>query len=267
MLETPILQVEELSIGIKNQPTKTLIKPVNLTLHESEIVGLVGESGSGKSLLAKAIAGLLPHEVEILGGTVKFKGIDMGKLRAKERRALLGSEISFIFQNYQESLTPHIGIGKQMMETLQWHRDLSRKEAAETVLHVLEKVNLPASRVFHSYPFQLSGGQLQRVAISFSLLLRPTLILADEPTTALDTITRKSILELLAQVQKETKACILFISHDLGQVQKITDRMVVMYKGEVVETAATQSIEAKANHPYTRLLLNSRLTLQQEVCP
>jgi oligopeptide/dipeptide ABC transporter ATP-binding protein len=265
-IEPPIVELIDMKVALMQQgrPTKSLVKGIDLSLRAGEMVGLVGESGSGKSLTAAAIMGILPKQLQMTGGQIKFRGMDMNQMKKHERQALLGKEMSLVFQDHQGSLTPHKLIGKQMVEMIRFHLKLKANDAKQMSLAALEDVQLPAKRVFDSYSFQLSGGQGQRVAIAMAMLLHPALLIADEPTTALDVLTQYQILELLSKLQQETKCSILFISHDLAQVVHRTDRTAVMYGGHLVEEGPTEVVKAYPQHPYTKALMRARPTLNDK---
>ncbi|MFN7249972.1 MAG: ABC transporter ATP-binding protein [Anaerobacillus sp.] len=255
-----ILQLNDVSIQNK-RTGQQLLKSVSVSINPGEMVALVGESGSGKSITASLIMGLLPRQLQLSGGVIFFQGEKIDQLPQKLYRKLRGREMSMIFQDYNGSLTPFIKIGDQMVETLQVHEKLSKKAAKEQALAALHQVKLPEKRVFDSYPFQLSGGQKQRAAIAMAIMLKPALIIADEPTTALDVITGEKILELIKELQLDLQCGVLLISHHLGEVLKWSDRVAVMYGGRLVEEGLTKEI---GQHPYTDLLLRSRPQLTNE---
>lgn len=255
-----ILQLNDVSIQNK-RTGQQLLKSVSLSINPGEMVALVGESGSGKSITASLIMGLLPRQLQLSGGAIFFQGEKIDQLSQKHYRKLRGKEMSMIFQDYNGSLTPFIKIGDQMVETLQVHGKLSKKAAKELALAALNQVKLPEKRVFDSYPFQLSGGQKQRAAIAMAIMLKPALIIADEPTTALDVITGEKILALIKELQLDLQCGVLLISHHLGEVLKWSDRVAVMYGGRLVEEGLATEI---GQHPYTDLLLRSRPQLTNE---
>lgn len=257
----PVLQISNLSIASvsdKGRVTKKLVQDVNLSIYPGEMLGLVGESGSGKSVTASAVLGLLPKPLQVTSGGIYLNGMNVGALSEKERRRLRGKEIAYMFQNYQGSFTPFFKIGKQLVEAIRSHEQISFKEAKETAIEWLHRVQLPADRVYGSYPFQLSGGQLQRASLAAAMMMKPALIIADEPTTALDVLTGEKVLDLLVHLQKETNCAVLLISHDLTHVLKRTGRMAVMYGGRLVEAGPTESVRYHPQHPYTQLLLQAR---------
>lgn len=265
---SPVMEIKNLSISLQGgnkQEESILVKNLNFNIRPGEMLGIAGESGSGKSLTASAILGLLPKPLKVSEGQIELQGRDLISLSEKEMGRLRGKEIAYIFQNYQGSFTPFIKVGKQLVEALRSHDKISKLDAKKRALTWLERVNLPAERIFNSYPYQLSGGQLQRASLASTLMFEPTLIIADEPTTALDVLTGEKILDLLADLQKDLNCAVLLISHDLKHVLKRTDSMVVMYGGQIVEKGLTKSIRANPIHPYTKLLLEARPVLSQTV--
>ena len=267
--ESPsLLEIKNLtisSIGIKGQEEKNIVNKLNLTIKAGEMLGLVGESGSGKSLTASSIVGLLPNSLKVVDGQILFKGKDLRTISQKEMRCVRGKGAAYIFQNYQESFTPFIKVGYQLIETLRSHEKIRKQEAKDKALFWLELVDLPAKQIFGCYPHQLSGGQLQRAALAAALMLKPSLIVADEPTTALDVLTGERILDLLVDLQKEVDCAILLISHDLKHVLKRTNTVAVMYGGQIVEKGPTENIRSNPIHPYTKLLLQTRLVLSKAI--
>ncbi|MCP3765028.1 ABC transporter ATP-binding protein [Domibacillus sp. A3M-37] len=265
---SPVLDIKNLSISLhggNGQKERILVKKLNFSIRPGEILGLAGESGSGKSLTASAILGLLPKSLKVSEGQIKFDGRELTSLSGKEMGRLRGKEIAYISQNYQGSFTPFMKIGKQLVEALRSHDKISKRDAKKKALIWLERVKLPAERIFASYPHQLSGGQLQRASLAAALMFEPTLIIADEPTTALDVLTGERVLDLLAELQKDLNCAVLFISHNLSYVLKRTDSMAVMYGGQIVEKGLTKSIRGNPAHPYTKLLLKARPVLSQTV--
>ncbi|KJF26989.1 hypothetical protein TZ02_10325 [Clostridium aceticum] len=240
----------------QGQKKNTLVEEVSFKIGAGETLGLVGESGSGKSVTASAILGLLPNTLHIGGGKILFQGEEM--LSDKMQAGLRGKGIGLVFQDYQGSFTPFLKIGKQLVEVLRTHQQLSYQEAKGIAMEWLQKVNLPQDRVFNSYPFQLSGGQLQRAALAAAMMLRPALLIADEPTTALDVLTGERVLDLMKDLQRQTQCAILLISHDLRHVLKRADTVAVMKDGKIVEMKSAQTIRYGATHPYTQMLLKTR---------
>lgn len=252
----PILEIKRLSI--QNQITKkVLVHELDLRIRAGEMVGLVGESGSGKSITASAIMGLLPKPLGISHGEIFLQGERIDHYSPKKYRMIRGKNIAMVFQDYNGSLTPFVKIGKLLVEVIRIHKDITKKEAKGLALEALQRVNLPGERVLESYPFQLSGGQKQRVAIAMAMIHRPALLIADEPTTALDVITAESTLELINELRQESNCSVLFITHQLREVLNRADRIAVMYGGYKLEETFAKTIKTQPKHPFTDLLLKS----------
>lgn len=252
----PILEIKQLSI--QNPSTKkVLVHELDLTIRAGEMIGLVGESGSGKSITASAVMGLLPKPLEISHGEILLQGERVDHYSPKQYRLIRGKKLAMVFQDYNGSLTPFVKIGKQLVEVIRIHKDITKKEAKGLALEVLQRVNLPGEQVFESYPLQLSGGQKQRVAIAMAMIHRPALLIADEPTTALDVITAESTLELIYELCQESNCAVLFITHQLREVLNRADRIAVMYGGYKLEDAVAKTIKTQPKHPFTDLLLKS----------
>jgi len=248
-----VLEIKNLEVHFKD---KKAVKGINLDINKGEIVGLVGESGCGKSVTSMSIMGLLNSNN--LSGEILFENKNILQLKEKELRNIRGNEISMIFQNTMSSLNPTMKIGKQISEVLKIHSNKSKKEIKEEVLNTLEKVELKnVEEIYNSYPHQLSGGMRQRVMIAMAIINKPKLIIADEPTTALDVIIQKEILDLLKNISQEYNTSILFISHDLSVVSNICDRINIMNDGIIVETGITEDIFYNAKHYYTKQLLDA----------
>jgi oligopeptide/dipeptide ABC transporter ATP-binding protein len=255
--ETELLKVENLSIGIKAGKEWLLaVRDLSFHIDNGEILGIVGESGCGKSLTALSIPGLLPPEAAKRGGSIVFGGRDLAALSAKELSALRGKDISMIFQEPMSSLNPLMKIGKQVAEPLKLHGWKNKAQIRAETLETLAKVGLRDS-VAECYPHQLSGGMQQRVMIAQAVIDRPALIIADEPTTALDLKTQGQIIDLLKAINTDLGASILFISHDLAVIRSLCKRVLVMYSGKIVEEASVEDLFARPSHPYTRGLLSS----------
>lgn len=263
MSET-LLKVTDLSISFFNNKVENeVIHSISFSVFKNEILGIVGESGSGKSVSSLALMGLLPKIVsKITNGEIIFEATNLLSLSKPELQSIRGKDISMIFQEPMSSLNPSMTCGKQVLEIVNQHVSLSKKEAVTHVLELFEKVKLPEVKtVFKKYPHELSGGQKQRIMIAMALACKPKLLIADEPTTALDVTVQKEIIALLKEIQKETKMSILFISHDLALLSEIADRVLVMYKGKIVEEGAVETIFKKPEHIYTKALINSRPSL------
>lgn len=232
---------------------------VDLYIKEGEVLGIVGESGCGKSVTSLSIMRLIPEPPgKIVGGTIRFFGEDLVKAKEKRMKALRGNEISMIFQEPMTSLNPLLTIGKQVAETIKIHLRVSRKRARELAIDMLKKVGIPrAEAIMDEYPHQLSGGMRQRVMIAMALSCEPKLLIADEPTTALDVTIQAQILDLMKKLNKDTGTAIMLITHDLGVVAEMCNRVVVMYAGKVVEEGNVFQIFKNPRHPYTKGLIQS----------
>lgn len=256
-----ILEVKNLSISFSNQDTNTqILKNISFSLNENEILGVVGESGSGKSVTALAVMGLLPKRIsKITQGEIQYLDKNLAHASSKELQNIRGKEISMIFQEPMSSLNPSMTCGKQVAEILNQHTTLSASEIKKEVVVLFDKVKLPnPERIYRAYPHELSGGQKQRVMIATAIACKPKILIADEPTTALDVTVQAEIINLLKTLQAEYKMSVLFITHDLSLVSEIANKVMVMYKGEIVEQGTTKEIFTEAKHPYTRALIASR---------
>src|SRR5580704_15121375 len=260
------LEVDNLSTHIKlSRSTVQAVGNVNLILDTHETVGLVGESGSGKSMLGLSILGLLPNGGHIIEGSIKLGGRELVGLRTPELRRLRGNEVAMIFQDSQSSLNPTKKIGEQVAEPVRLHRGASRKEALERALEVLELVGLPHPRErLDDYPHMLSGGLRQRVMIAIALACEPKVLLADEPTTALDVTIQAQILRVLDGLRDRLGMATLLVTHDMGIVAGRTSRINVMYAGRIVESAETHRLFTGMRHPYTQALLGSIPRLEHD---
>ncbi|WP_435578846.1 ABC transporter ATP-binding protein [Gilvibacter sp.] len=263
MAKAPILSVKDLSIRFgKADP---VLHGINLELYPNEILGLVGESGSGKSITSLAVMGLLP-KTAMIEGEIAYGGTNLASLSPKALRSLRGNDMAMIFQEPMSALNPALKCGPQVAEVLRIHKGESEKIAKKQVLALFEKVKLPrVNEVYSSYPHQLSGGQMQRVMIAMALACKPKILIADEPTTALDVTVQREIIELLKNLQKENQMSVLFISHDLALVSEIADRVAVMFRGSILEVAETHELFNNPQHNYTKALLNSRPDLDQRL--
>ena len=264
MKENSILKVKNLSISFgKNE----VIHNISYTLNKNEILGIVGESGSGKSVSSLAILGLLPKKIsKINNGSIIYNDDDLTQLSSKAFQKIRGNKIAMIFQEPMSSLNPSTTCGKQVEEILFQHTSLSKKQVKEETILLFEKVKLPnPERVFKAYPHEISGGQKQRVMIAMAIACKPDILIADEPTTALDVTVQKDIISLLKELQVETKMSIIFITHDLALISEIADRVLVMYKGAIVEQGLVEAIFKNPQHNYTKALINSRPSLDSRL--
>lgn len=260
MPEKKLLSIKNLTISFPSKKERNqMVHGVNFDIHENEIVGIVGESGSGKSISSLAVLGLLDKKSSQIEGEILFENQNLIDLKEKEFRKLRGCEISMIFQEPMSSLNPSITCGAQVIEILQQHQKISKKEGRAEVVRLFEKVKLPrATEMFDLYPHQISGGQMQRVMIAMAIACKPKLLIADEPTTALDVTVQKNIISLLKEIQQETGMSILFISHDLSLVSEICNRVVVMYQGNIVEQGEADDIFKNPQNNYTKALIQSK---------
>ncbi len=258
-----ILDIKNLSISFGNKKNKVeVVHGISLSISENEILGVVGESGSGKSVTAMAILGLLPEKNTMLKGEILFNNKDLLNESKNEVRKLRGSEVAMIFQEPMTALNPSLTCGRQVSEIIRLHLKYSASKAKKETILLFEKVKLPRPKeIYNSYPHQISGGQMQRVMIAMAIACKPKLLIADEPTTALDVTVQKEIMLLLKEIQKETKMSMLFISHDLGLVSEIVDRVAVMYKGDVVEEGSAFQVFKMPREDYTKALMASRPSL------
>ncbi|MCG1022880.1 ABC transporter ATP-binding protein [Sutcliffiella horikoshii] len=261
-MSEPLLTIEELVVEKQNE-SKAIINQLNLQIAKGEMIGLIGESGCGKSMTARTILNLLPGQMNAKG-KILYKNRNLLELSHQEHRKLLGKEIGIIFQDYRGSFTPFIRIGKQIIETIRAHNPISKKEAKKMAVDVLTGMGLEAERVYRSYPFQLSGGQVQRAAIAMSLALKPSLLICDEVTTALDVMSGEKVLDYIEKMRKETGCAVLMITHDLTQAYKRTDKIYVMEHGEIVESGTPEVIRCDHRHPYTKKLCGCVLALPGE---
>ena len=252
-----LLEVRELTVSFSQDPAPVrVLRKVDLAVSRAEFVGLVGESGCGKSLTALSILGLLPPGAEIESGSILLHGEDLLAMSDSEMRSVRGARIALVFQEPMTALNPVFTVGFQIAEAVRAHRDIERAAARREAERLLDLVAMPdAARRLDDYPHQLSGGQRQRALIAMALAAEPELLIADEPTTALDMTIQAQILELLESLRRELDLAVLLITHDLGVVAETCDRVVVMYAGQIVEEAEVASLFAAPAHPYTRGLL------------
>ena len=263
MATKKILDVSGLNISFgKNKKTTTVVNSIDFSLYENEILAIVGESGSGKSVTSKAIMGLLSDKNTHIKGRIEFEQTSLLSISPKEFAGLRGNDIAMIFQEPMSALNPSLTCGFQVAEILLHHNKVTASQVKKEVLQLFEKVKLPRPQdIYTSYPHQISGGQMQRVIIAMAIACKPKILIADEPTTALDVTVQKEILQLLKDLQKQTGMSVLFISHDLALVCELADRVVVMYKGSIIEKGSVKEIFEAPKMPYTKALLASRPTL------
>jgi oligopeptide/dipeptide ABC transporter ATP-binding protein len=262
-----LLAVEGLTIVFKTERGEVpAVEEVSFSLETGEVLGIVGESGSGKSVTALSIMGLLPRPpARVAAGSIRFEGSDVTRLSEREMRRLRGPGIGMIFQEPMTSLNPIFSIGNQLMETLAAHERMSSRGRRERAIALLAKVGIAApERRLDDYPHQLSGGMRQRVMIAMALACNPKLLIADEPTTALDVTIQAQILELLLSLRDELGMAVIIITHNMGVVAETADRVLVMYAGKIVEEAPVDTLFERPAHPYTRGLLDSIPSLEDE---
>jgi peptide/nickel transport system ATP-binding protein len=256
----PILEINNLKTYFKT-PSGIVkaVDGIDLTLFEGETLGIVGESGCGKSVTSLSIVGLLPKSTAFIDeGEILFNEKDLVKLPERQMRKIRGNDISMIFQEPMTSLNPVFTIGQQLSEPLKQHTKLSKKEIRSKIITMLNMVGIPrAEYIIDEYPHQLSGGMRQRVMISLAMLCEPKILIADEPTTALDVTIQAQILQLMKELKEKRQMAMMLITHDLGVVAEMCDRVVVMYAGQVVESSDIRTIFNEAKHPYTKGLLSS----------
>jgi len=255
--KTEILNIQNLNISTFNN---SILNNVSLKIHKGEMIGLVGESGSGKSVTALSILALLDEKaMKIDTGKIFLSNENILEKNEIEMQKIRGNKISMIFQEPMTSLNPVFTIGDQINEVHNIHTNLSREEANELTINLLDKVGIPNPEIsIKKYPHQLSGGQRQRVMIAMALSCKPKLLIADEPTTALDVIVQAQILKIINDLRMELEMSVLLITHDLGVVQDYCDRVYVMYKGRILENSETKDLFSNPTHPYTKDLLNTR---------
>ena len=269
----PLLEIKNLVTEFRTEDeTVRAVDGISFTLHRGETLGIVGESGSGKSVTALSTMRLIPNPPgKISGGEIFFHGddgvpVDLLRLPEQEMREYRGNRIAMIFQEPMTSLNPVFTCGDQVMEAILLHQGLDKKAAKERTVELFKKVNLPRPEaMFDTYPHQISGGQKQRVMIAMGMSCNPSVLIADEPTTALDVTVQKTILELMRELQEQNNMGILFITHDLGVIAELADRVLVMYKGKIVEEGRVWDIFSNPKHPYTKGLLACRPPLTKRL--
>lgn len=264
-----LLEIKDLCVEFKTMAgTVHAVDHLSYTLHRGEKLGIVGESGSGKSVSSLAMMQLIPNPPgKVTGGQILYNGKDLVKLSEREMQKIRGNEISMIFQEPMTSLNPIIRCGKQIAESLRLHRGMKKKEAMEEAIKMMQAVGIanPQARAYE-YPHQMSGGMRQRVMIAMALACQPQILIADEPTTALDVTIQAQILDLIRDLNQEMNTSVVFITHDLGVVSELCDTVIVMYNGHIVEKAPTADIFREPLHPYTQGLLSAipRITKERK---
>ncbi|MFE5492761.1 ABC transporter ATP-binding protein [Streptomyces virginiae] len=262
-----LLEVRDLHVEFKTRDgVAKAVNGVHYSVDEGETLAVLGESGSGKSVTAQAVMGILDVPPgRIAGGEILFKGRDLLRMKEDERRRIRGAEMAMIFQDALSSLNPVLTVGAQLGEMYEVHRGTSRKEARAKAVELMDRVRIPAAKQrVGDYPHQFSGGMRQRIMIAMALALEPSLIIADEPTTALDVTVQAQVMDLLAELQRELNMGLILITHDLGVVADVADKIAVMYAGRIVEAAPVHEIYKAPAHPYTRGLLDSIPRLDQK---
>ncbi|MFD3840973.1 ABC transporter ATP-binding protein [Streptomyces sp. NPDC058642] len=262
-----LLEVRDLQVEFRTRDgVAKAVNGVDYSVDAGETLAVLGESGSGKSVTAQAVMGILDMPPgRITGGEILFQGKDLLKLKEEERRKVRGAEMAMIFQDALSSLNPVLSVGDQLGEMFVVHRGMSRKDARTRSIELMDRVRIPGARErVKQYPHQFSGGMRQRIMIAMAMALEPALIIADEPTTALDVTVQAQVMDLLAELQRELNMGLILITHDLGVVADVADRIAVMYAGRIVESAPVHDIYKAPAHPYTRGLLDSIPRLDQK---
>ncbi|WP_042377008.1 ABC transporter ATP-binding protein [Streptacidiphilus melanogenes] len=265
--DAPLLQVKNLQVEFRTRDgVAKAVNGVNYSVRAGETLAILGESGSGKSVSSQAVMGILDSPPGfVTGGEIVFKGQDLLKLSNEKRRKIRGTQMAMIFQDALSSLNPVHTVGTQLGEMFRVHRGTSKSEAKKKAVELMERVGIPAAKErVNQYPHQFSGGMRQRIMIAMALALEPDLIIADEPTTALDVTVQAQVMELLADLQAEYNMGLILITHDLGVVADVADKIAVMYAGRIVETAPVHELYKRPAHPYTRGLLDSIPRLDQK---
>jgi oligopeptide transport system ATP-binding protein len=262
-----LLEVEDLHVEFRTRRgVVRAVSGVGYSIEEGRTLAIVGESGSGKSVSARALIGIIDSPPGfITGGSIRFRGEELRGASERHLRKVRGEKVAMVFQDALSALTPVFSVGWQIAEVFREHRDLSRKDAFDRAVELMQKVGIPsAAQRVHDYPHQFSGGMRQRVLIAMAIALNPELLIADEPTTALDVTVQAQIMELLVQLQDETGMGLILITHDLGVVADVADEIAVMYAGRIVERGPVADVYAEPRHPYTEGLLHSIPRLEQK---
>ena len=264
-----LLEIDDLRVGFqRGVTTGVAVRGISLTVRRGEAVGLVGESGSGKSVTALSVMGLLSPSARVLGGEIRFKGTNLLALSEQEIRRVRGKEISMIFQDPLTSLNPAFTIGHQLMDVIRTHQVVDRATSRARAVEALSMVGITSSAArLAAYPHEFSGGMRQRALIAMAIACRPQLLIADEPTTALDVTVQAQVVSLLRQLRSELGLAILFITHNLDLMAEVCDRVAVMYSGAIVEEASVENLFTQPRHPYTTALMRCIPRLSEEPAP
>ncbi len=256
---TPLLKIDDITTSFfTKRGVLNAVSGVTIDIPKEKTVGIVGESGCGKSMTAMSVMGLVEEPGKVVSGSILFNGMDLTKLRKKEIRKITGDKIAMIFQEPMTSLNPVLTVGRQVREAIMLHQNVSRQEAKQRVLDIFREVGISdAEKRYNSYPHQLSGGLRQRVMIGMAMVCQPELLIADEPTTALDVTIEAQILDLMKKLQRENKMSIMLITHNLGVVAEVCDMVYVMYAGKVMEYTDVYELFQNTLHPYTEGLIRS----------
>lgn len=259
----PILEIKNLYT--KNEEVQ-ILREISLSIDKGEIIGIVGESGCGKSTLLRTLLQMMNKNEKIVKGSIIFNGEDMTQMRPEKLRKIMGSKIGVVFQNPGSTLNPIRKIGTQFVEAMQSHVKISKKDALKEAECMLEKVNLNDCKcILNSYPFELSGGMKQRVAIALAMIMKPELLVADEPTSALDVTVQKQVVDEMMKLRDEFQTSILIVTHSMGVVSYMVDKIAVMYAGKIIEYGEKQAILENPIHPYTKALMNAIPKLGKEM--
>lgn len=256
-MENIVLEIRNAKIG-NPQSKNAIVEHVDIELRKKQMIGIVGESGCGKSITGLSVMGLLPRSIQVLSGGIFFKGKEISALEEREMRKICGKEISMIFQEPLRALHPLHKVGSQIEEVLKLHMDLSKQEAKQRTFELMHQVGIPAvEKRYNQYPHQLSGGLNQRIMIAMAIAANPSVLIADEPTTALDVTIQAQILRLLRSLKEEMDLSVILISHDLAVICENCDYVYVMYCGEIVEQAEVRQLFENPRHPYTKALIQA----------
>lgn len=257
-MNTPLIEIENFTLGLERRTDVAIVKGINLCIQPGEVVGIVGESGSGKTMVARSIMGLQPQGIVPHTGDIRFEGASVFRMKPAELRAIRGKRIGMVFQEPMTSLNPSMTVGDQLEEPLKLHTRFNRAERLARMVAILERVGIADTRqALRAHPHQFSGGMRQRIMLASAMLLKPALLIADEPTTALDALVQREVMELMVDMVRQEKSAMLLISHDLPMVARYCDRVIVMRKGDLVEEGPIDQVISTPAHPYTRDLLQS----------